>query len=122
MQPLDDLYKANQGNRASTHGILTGYLSQPDNPAWDIGISKYPGGPSTLTLQTATTDDFANPTVLGQATVQYCTQVDLRIECNSATAVIAKDSWFKAAVDSVNLGAGLPAWKATISWVGIVPA
>jgi hypothetical protein len=122
MQPLDDLYKANQGNRASTHGILTGYLSQPDNPAWDIGIAKYPGGPSTLTLQTATTDDFANPTVLGQATVQYCTQVDLRIECNSATAVIAKGSWFKAAVDSVNLGAGLPAWKATIGWVGIVPA
>jgi hypothetical protein len=122
MLPFDASYKANQGNWASTHGILTGYLSQPDNPALDIGIAKYPGGPSTLTLQTATTEGFANPTVLGQATVQHCTQVDLWIEYNSATAVIAKDSWFKAAVDSVNLGAGLPAWAATIGWVGIVPA
>lgn len=107
LEPVD--YARDKGNQAGTHGILTGFLSQENNPGLVIGAS-------TLTLQTAAAQDFTNPTVLGQATVQYSRERDLWIQYNSATAVVTKGSWFRALVGSASFAS---ASNATIRWVGI---
>src|SRR5262249_52315915 len=73
-------YKANEWNQTHTSGILTGFLSQP--PTQRYFPPTYIAWPNILAIQTAPTQDFANPKTVGVATVQNSDTGNVTIQYN----------------------------------------
>jgi MAC/Perforin domain len=111
--PLD-FYRPNETNQAHTHGVVTGYLSWPDDHSKS---NHHPTFPAVLTIQSALTQNFVNPSTVGFATVQGPPPEAAVVPYNTATAFIAKGCWFRASTASQSTG-----YSATVSWFGIVPA
>ncbi len=108
-------YTVGTGNLAQTNGFLIGFVSAQSTP-----LSIIPdNGEGYLDLQTAQTPDFANATTVARATAQVSHLGDKLIPYNSATAVIAKGSWFRAMFKTASLISGTA--SPTVHWIGIVP-